>query len=551
VEKLTYHVKSSDFRNKGPPEDGDLHMRVLNSAQMREADRRTIEDIGIPSLVLMENAGRQVVAAMETIHSDLLERHVAVLCGRGNNGGDGFVIARTLLQRGIDVSVFLLGRVADVRGDARTNLEILGRLGLTVIEVADGQAWELHFSELSDCNLIVDAIFGTGLNAPIAGLIQTVVADVNASSIPVVSVDLPSGLSADSAEPIGDSIEAGVTVTIAAPKLPLVLPPAETRAGDVVIADIGIPAAILESLDGPRVALLTKPAMRELISPRTADTHKGDYGRVLVVAGSPGKTGAANLAAQGALRSGAGLVTVATPLSCQAIVAAMGPEYMTEGLPETDEGLDADAVERVLELARDVVAIGPGLGQAPATRDFVIRLVDRATMPLVIDADGLNAFSAEPDRLAGREGRDVIITPHGGEMARLVGMSANEVQSSRLEIAQNFALAHHVYVVLKGHRTLIATPDGKIFINPTGNPGMATGGTGDVLTGMIAAWLAQLLDAEAACKLAVYLHGMAGDLAEADEGEVSMTAGDVAGHIGDAILELTARRKMVERAQTP
>jgi ADP-dependent NAD(P)H-hydrate dehydratase / NAD(P)H-hydrate epimerase len=551
VEKLTYHVKSSDFRNKGPPEDRDLHMRVLNSAQMREADRRTIEDIGIPSLVLMENAGRQVVAAMETIHSDLLERHVAVLCGRGNNGGDGFVIARTLLQRGIDVSVFLLGRVADVRGDARTNLEILGRLGLSVLEVADGQAWELHFSELSDCNLIVDAIFGTGLNAPIAGLIQTVVADVNASGIPVVSVDLPSGLSADSAEPIGDSIEAGVTVTIAAPKLPLVLPPAETRAGDVVIADIGIPAAILESLDGPRVALLTKPAMRDLIPPRTADTHKGDYGRVLVVAGSPGKTGAANLAAQGALRSGAGLVTVATPVSCQAIVGAMAPEYMTEGLPETDEGLDADAVERVLELARDVVAIGPGLGQAPATRDFVIRLVDRATMPLVIDADGLNAFSAEPDRLAGREGRDVIITPHGGEMARLVGMSANEVQSSRLEIAQNFALAHHVYVVLKGHRTLIATPDGKIFINPTGNPGMATGGTGDVLTGMIAAWLAQLLDAEAACKLAVYLHGMAGDLAEADEGEVSMTAGDVAGHIGDAILELTARRKMVERAQTP
>src|SRR4029453_10812405 len=547
VERLAYHVKSSDFRNKGPPEDGDLHMRVLNSAQMREADRRTIEDIGIPSLVLMENAGRQVVAAMETIHSDLLERQVAVLCGRGNNGGDGLVIARTLLQRGIDVSVFLLGRVADVRGDARTNLEILGHLGLTVIEVADGQAWELHFSELSDCNLIVDAAFGPGPNAPIAGLIQTVVADVNASGIPVVSVDLPSGLSADSAEPIGESIEAGVTVTIAAPKLPLVLPPAETRAGDVVIADIGIPAAILESLDGPRVALLTKPAMRELISPRTADTHKGDYGRVLVVAGSPGKTGAANLAAQGALRSGAGLVTVATPLSCQAIVGAMGPEYMTEALPETDEGLDADAVERVLELARDVVAIGPGLGQAPATRDFVIRLVDRATMPLVIDADGLNAFSAEPDRLAGREGRDVIITPHGGEMARLVGMSANEVQSSRLEIAQNFALAHHVYVVLKGHRTLIATPHGKIFINPTGNPGMATGGAGDVLTGMIAAWLAQLLDAEAACKLAVYLHGMAGDLAEADEGEVAMTSADVAGHLGDAIMELTARRKVVNR----
>ena len=203
----------------------------------------------------------------------------------------------------------------------------------------------------------------------------------------------------------------------------------------------------------------------------------------------------------------------------------------------------------MLELARDVIAIGPGLGQAPAARKFVRDLVDRAATPLVIDADGLNAFSGDPDRLAGRDGRDVIITPHPGEMGRLLGMSADEVQASRLELARNFAVAHHLYVVLKGHRTIIATPDAKIFINPTGNPGMATGGTGDVLTGMIAAWLAQLLDAEAACKLAVYLHGLAGDLAEADEGEVSMTASDVAGHLGDAILELTARRKAVERDQ--
>jgi NAD(P)H-hydrate epimerase len=266
-----------------------------------------------------------------------------------------------------------------------------------------------------------------------------------------------------------------------------------------------------------------------------------------VVAGSRGKTGAAHLAAVGALRSGAGLVTIATPASCQPVVAAMAAEYMTEALAETDEGLDLDGVDRVLEWARDVIAIGPGLGRAAGTRDFIRQLVDRATMPLVIDADGLNAFSEHPDRLAGREGRDVIITPHPGEMGRLVGMSTDEVQSSRLEIARNFAAAHHVYVVLKGHRTLIATPDEKVFINPTGNPGMATGGTGDVLTGMIAAWLAQLLDAEAACKLAVYLHGMSGDLAEADEGEVAMTAADVAGHLGDAMMELTARRKVVER----
>ena len=518
-------------------------MRVLTSAQMREADRRTIEDIGIPSLVLMENAGRQVVAAIEAMHEDLVERHVGVLCGRGNNGGDGFVVARTLIQRGVNVSVFLIGRVADVRGDARINLEILGRLGLTIVEIGDSQAWELHASEVSACTLLIDAIFGTGLNAPLSGLLETVVADVNASGIPIVSIDLPSGLSADSHIPIGDSIEAGMTVTLAAPKLPLVLPPAELRAGDIVIADIGIPSDVIDALDGPRVELLTRSSMRELITPRSQDTHKGDYGRVLIVAGSRGKTGAAHLAAIGALKSGAGLVTVATSMCCQSVVASLGAEYMTEGLEDGPDGLSSDGLDALLEMARDVIAIGPGLGQGASTQAFIRLLVDRATCPLVVDADGLNAFSGDPDTLMGREGRDIIITPHPGEMARLVGMSTDEVQASRLEIARNFAVAHHVYVVLKGHRTLIATPDEKVFINPTGNPGMATGGTGDVLTGMIAAWLAQLLDAEAACKLAVYLHGMAGDLAEADEGEVSMTSGDVAGHLGDAVMELTARRK--------
>ncbi|HEX7140072.1 MAG TPA: NAD(P)H-hydrate dehydratase [Vicinamibacterales bacterium] len=523
-------------------------MRVLNSTQMREADRRTIQDVGIASLVLMENAGRQVVAAMEAMYSDLSERQVGVLCGRGNNGGDGFVVARTLAQRGVAVSVFLVGRVADVRGDARTNLDILGRLGISVAEIADSQAWELHFAEFSGCTLVVDAMFGTGLNAPVSGLVESIIADVNASGIPIVAVDLPSGLSADSHEPIGPSIEAGLTVTLGAPKLPLVLPPAEARAGDVVIADIGIPSDVIDAVDGPRLELLTRASMRELVTPRAADSHKGDYGHVLIVAGSRGKTGAAHLSATGALRSGAGLVTVATPTSCLGIVASLGAEYMTEPLDEAVNGLDPDGVDRLLEIARDVVAIGPGLGTADATREFVRQLVDRATMPVVVDADGLNAFAQDPDRLMGREGRDVIITPHPGEMARLVGMSSDEVQASRLEIARNFAVAHHVYVVLKGHRTLIATPDERVFINPTGNPGMATGGTGDVLTGMIAAWLAQLLDAEAACKLAVYLHGMAGDLADADEGEVSMTAADLAGHIGDAVLELTARRKVVEKS---
>ncbi len=525
-------------------------MRVLTSAQMRDADRRTVEEIGIPSIVLMENAGRQIVAAMEAMYDDLADRRVAVLSGRGNNGGDGFVVARTLAQRDVEVSVFLIGRVADVRGDARTNLEVLGRLGVTVVEIADSSAWELHLSEVRDSTLIVDAIFGTGLNAPVGGLIESVIVDVNASGIPVVAVDLPSGLSADSPEPIGPSIDAGITVTLAAPKLPLVLPPGELRAGDIVIADIGIPAGVIDSLDGPRIELLTRAAMRALITPRAADSHKGDYGRVLVVAGSPGKTGAAHLAARGALRAGAGLVTLATPASCQPVLAAMAPEYMTEALAEGRDGLDPGDVDRVIELARDVVVIGPGLGGRAGTRIFVQQLVDRAACPLVVDADGLNAFADAPDRLTGREGRDVIITPHPGEMARLVGMSADEVQASRLEIARNFAVAHRVYVVLKGHRTLVATPEEKVFINPTGNPGMATGGTGDVLAGVIAALVAQLLDAEAACKLGVYLHGVAGDLAEADVGDMAMIATDLADHLGDAILEVTARRQTTRERES-
>ena len=508
---------------------------------MREADRFTIEDIGIPSLVLMENAGRQVVAAIEAAYEEQLAGRVAVLCGRGNNGGDGFVVARTLLQRGVDTSVFVIGSLGDIRGDARTNLDILGRLGVTVVEVADEQSWELHFSEISQCTLIVDAILGTGLRSPVSGMLETVIADVNASDIPIVAVDLPSGLSADTPHLIGDCISAAMTVTLAAPKLPLVLPPAEAHAGDVVIADIGIPYEVVEGLEGAHVDLLTPEQLRELIEPRTADSHKGDFGRVTVIAGSVGKIGAAYLAGMGALRSGAGLVTVATPAGCLPIVAPMAPELMTEPLADGGGSVAASAIERVLELAQDVIACGPGLGRTRAASDFVRALVDRATVPLVLDADALTLLAEEPGRLVGKDDRDVIITPHPGEMARLTGSSVDEVQANRLDVAADFATTHRVYVVLKGHRTVIATPTGRVFINPTGNPGMATAGTGDILTGMIAAWLAQLLDAEAACRLGVFLHGAAGDLAEAERGQVTMTATDLLERLGAALNTLTDR----------
>jgi NAD(P)H-hydrate epimerase len=514
-------------------------MRILTAAQMREADRFTIEEIGIPSLVLMENAGRQVVAAIEASFAPRLDGRVAVLCGRGNNGGDGFVVARTLLQRGIETSVFVIGPLAEVRGGARTNLDILGRLGVAVVEIGDEQTWELHFSEISKCALIVDAIVGTGLKSAVGGMMETIIADVNASDIPIVSIDLPSGLSADTPHLIGDCIDASMTVTLAAPKLPLVLPPGEAYAGDVVIADIGIPYEVIENVEGRHVELLTPEQLRGLVAPRAVDSHKGDYGRLTIVAGSIGKTGAAHLAAMGALRSGAGLVTVATPRCCVPVLASMSPVFMTLDLPDdAGGGLAAGGVDRLLALELDVMACGPGLGRTPEVAEFVRTLVDRAAVPLVLDADALVVLADDPGRLTGREDRDVIITPHPGEMARLVGASVADVQANRIEVATDFSTTRGVYVVLKGHRTVIATPEGRVYINPTGNPGMATGGAGDVLTGMIAAWLAQLLDAEAACRLAVFLHGAAGDLAETSQGQAGLIATDLIDSLPGALKAL-------------
>jgi NAD(P)H-hydrate epimerase len=454
-------------------------------------------------------------------------------------------VARTLAQRGVESTVFLLGSVADVRGDARTNLEALGRIGLSVVEIANAQEWELHFTEISECDLIVDAIVGTGFVGPLTGLLETVVADVNGLGVPVVSIDVPTGLSADTHEIEGEAIEASMTITLAAPKLPLVLPPADAYAGDLVIADIGIPSSVIDELEGPWIELLARERMREIVPSRAADSHKGDFGHVLVVAGSFGKTGAAHLTALGALRSGAGLVTIATPRSCVPTIAAMMPEYMTEPLEETSAGtIDFAALDRVLDMSADVIAIGPGLGRDPSTVAFVQAIVERSGLPLVIDADALHAFAEDPDRLIGRDGVDMIITPHPGEMARLLGVTIEQVQSDRIEHAREFATSHRLHVVLKGHRTIIAGPEGRTFVNLTGNAGMASGGTGDLLTGMIGAWFAQVLDAEAACKLGVYLHGTAGDLAEADEGETAMIATDIAAHLGDAVLELTARRRV-------
>ena len=517
-------------------------MRVLTIAQMRAADRRTIDEVGIPPAVLMENAGRQVVAAMERHLGALGDRCVAVVCGKGHNGGDGFVVARVLEASGVTTRVYVLVSASEVEGDARVNLSALDAVGVPVVDVAEPDAWAAHLAEIAASDVVVDALFGTGLARPLEGHWRTVVEDLNASGVPIVSVDLPSGLSADTTRLIGETIDATLTVTLGAPKLPLLVSPAAILAGDVVVADIGIPEAVVEALEGPRVEVITREWARDLVVPRPDDIHKGDCGHVLIVAGSTGKTGAARLAALGALRSGAGLVTVATPHICQPVVSALMPEYMTLGLDDTADGMvSAQAVDTVLAERCDVLAVGPGLGQGAGARVLVRALVERATVPLVLDADALNAFADDAAGLVGRDGLDLIITPHPGEMARLIGTTIDHVQTHRVEVARELATTRELYVVLKGARTVVATPTGAVLINVTGNPGMATGGTGDVLAGVVAAWLAQLLDAEAACALGVFLHGLAGDLAAAEQGEVGLIASDLADQLGPAVLGLHDR----------
>ena len=455
-------------------------MRVLDTAQMRDADRRTIDEIGIPSIVLMENAGRAVAGAVEARFAARERRRVAVLCGRGSNGGDGLVVARVLAERGAAVTIVLLARAEEVRGDARTNLDVARRLGLVVIEAPDAAAWDACRSAVVEdgvvaADLVVDALIGTGLRAPLEGLLAAVVADVNAAGRPVVAVDLPSGLSADTGACIGASVEARVTVTLGAPKIPLVVSPAAERAGEMVVADIGIPARVVDELAGPRVELLTRDALCAHLPARARDAHKGDCGRIVVVAGSPGKTGAARLAGTGALRSGAGLVTVATPASCVGPIAAV-PEYMTAALPETGDGtVRRTAAEVVLGFGADVVAVGPGLGVGPEPRALVRALVERVPGPLVLDADALTVLAGDLGVLARRRNRVTVATPHPGEMARLAGTTVGAVQADRLDAARRFATGHGVHVVLKGARTVIAAPSGRVRINASGNPGMATG----------------------------------------------------------------------------
>ncbi len=508
-------------------------VKILTAKQMQAIDRQTTERYGVPSLTLMENAGTRVVEFLVERFSPLERHEIAIFCGAGNNGGDGFVAARLLREKGMRPRVLLMAEPGALRGDAGANYHRLNASGPPEI-ISEAEAWERTKPSLDSVSLVVDALLGTGLSKPLGGFLLEVVQQINRLSAARVAVDLPSGLAADSGDLIGECVRADASVTFTAPKYAQVFPPACEMVGELRVCDIGTPAEALEGDPALFLRLLGPGDLVWVNMRRKMDSHKGLYGHVLLLAGSFGKAGAAALAAKSALRSGAGLVTVGTPRSALPIVASLGMEWMTEPLPETPAGtLSLRALEDgtldALVGGKSVLAVGPGLGSNPETQELIRTVVNGVTAPLVLDADGLNAFGGRMDELT-TDGRVRVLTPHPGEMARLSGHSTAEIQKHRVEVARKFATHYRVHLVLKGARTLIAAPDGQVNVNPTGNPGMATGGTGDCLTGVTAGLLAQFPDRPVSevLEAAVYLHGLAGDLASRTVGPVGMMAGDLA-----------------------
>lgn len=518
-------------------------MRVVTAKEMVCADRMASKEWGLPVSLMMEHAGLGVARCVLREAEPTPESMLLVLAGKGNNGGDALAAARHLVLKNCRVQVLLLASRQDLKEDPRLMLTLLERCGVLVVECTGSKEWTELQPIVDEADLILDGILGTGLKQPVSGWLAEVFEAVNAARAQVFSIDIPSGLSGDTAAVPGPCIEADVTVALGLPKPPLVLPPAVGLTGELHVVGLGVP---IESLlaSPSRLDLLEAARIRALLPLRPRESHKGDYGHILALVGSRGKPGAGALACLAALRAGAGLVTAAVPASAYAALAAGRPEVMVEPLPETPGGgLARGALEplRALVKERSVLMVGPGLGMEPETVEVVRALVSETRLPLVLDADGINAFAGESSLLDGST-RDLILTPHPGEMGRLLGSSAAEIQAQRLEVARQVAAARSCHVVLKGYRSLIAAPDGHVDINPTGNAGLATAGSGDVLTGMVAGFLAQGLSTRDALCCAVYLHGLSADLASHDLSEISLVASDVIEYLPEAILRTTRPR---------
>jgi hydroxyethylthiazole kinase-like uncharacterized protein yjeF len=511
-------------------------MKVVTGGVMQDIDRRTIEEYGVSGLTLMENAGRGCVELILARFGTGPGR-ASIMAGKGNNGGDGYVIARHLQERGWRVATFVIARREDISGDALINLDLLPDAAV-VFCPAPGQL-DRYEADIRESTVIVDALLGTGLQSEVRGVYAEAIALINSADRPLIAVDIPSGIDAATGKVLGCAVRADMTVTFALAKLGHILFPGADYGGDLHIVDIGIPAEVLNQTEG--YEFLDAAAVRPLLCRRDRIAHKGSFGHCLIIAGSTGKTGAAAMAANSAVRTGAGLVTLAIPASINAILEVKTSEAMTLPLPDFGNGYLSGHAGKVIAEAfvgKDALALGPGISWHPETALLVRELVEQAKIPLVIDADGLNALSEDMSVLLRKQGTAVILTPHPGEMARLAGIATAVVEADRIGIAREMAARYKVYIILKGARTVIAAPDGRIAINGSGNPGMASGGMGDVLTGVLVALLGQGHDPFPACKLGVFLHGFAADLVAAEKGEIGMSATDLQERLPYAIHQL-------------
>jgi len=493
-------------------------MKVLSSAAMREADRKTIEEIGLPGAVLMETAAMRVVELIR--HKLPCAKRFAVLAGPGNNGGDGLAIARLLENAGLSGAIWSTVKPGGYRGDAGINEQYLERASYRINRFGGGESLDQFREELKAVDFVVDALLGIGVDREVEGLFAELIESVNDSGPPVVAVDIPSGVNADSGAVMGCAVQADWTVTFAFPKLGLLCFEGAEKAGEVYVGQINIPPALVEN---EPVDLLTPARIQGLLPDRNKSVHKGSLGRVLIVAGSPGMTGAAAMTGESALMGGAGLAYLAVPRSLEPVVSALLVEVITVSLEETSAGIISPAAAAaILDKAGhcDALAIGPGLDPGSDTAALLEKIIIASPVPLVIDAGALEALKGRMELLKGAR-VPVVITPHPGEMARLAGLSVREVQENRLEVALDHARNWDVCLLLKGYNTIIAAPDGRAAINPTGGPGLATAGSGDLLTGLIASFMAQGLEAENAALAGAFMHGLAGDLVPEGRGHMA------------------------------
>ncbi len=520
---------------------------LVTASESRQFDQLA-EKAGLPSLVLMENAALRIAEVLQQ-HFELdPPKRIVIVCGKGNNGGDGMALARHLSNIGFQVQVFLLAEPSELKGDAATNYKVAVNIGIPIQPIVSSEQLPQLIEPLQSADLVVDALLGTGITGEVRGLYAEVIPLITHHASRILSVDIPSGIDSDTGEICGVAVRADATVTLGAVKLGLMLFPGADYAGDLFVGSLGIPDSLLTKLNIRRF-VTTHELVQRVLPPRHPNTHKGDYGRVLIVGGAPGMTGAAIMAGKAALRTGAGLAQVALPQSLNIAIEASALEVMSLPLPETDAGTIAPEALNVLSPRlewADVIAVGCGISRNERTQNFVRELVAQVDKPMVIDADGLIALAGHSEILRQRKSLTVL-TPHPGEMAALLRTTTEAVQRDRVGTALKAASEFKSIVVLKGARTITASPDGTIFVNPTGNAGMATGGSGDVLTGMIAALLVQtivrqssvpnplsLIEAVAA---AVFLHGLAGDIASWEKGEVALIAGDLLDHLPRAINE--------------